>query len=275
MLVIIINGHRLGTHAPGAKEPRAVENQVAHHLLIAHGLGSQAIRSEARAPLVALVHNAPVPEPLFEDEACIDAAREEYTRLNAWLMDPIFRGAYPAEEWGRMGADVPRVEDGDMATIAQPLDWLGLNLYGCHGVVGPEHPCHGYEDHYPKTSMGWPITPSILRWGPRFAHEVHGAANIVITESGAAFPDQVLPWGAVEDTARIEYLRRHLDELERARAEGVPLRGYYLWSLLDNFEWDRGYGQRFGTVHVNRETMVRTPKASFEWYRRWIEDRRW
>jgi beta-glucosidase len=265
--VIVNEGYRDGTHPPGERCEAQVINQVRHHLLLAHGLGTQALRAAAPArPSVGLVDCPHVPEPLTESEGDIAAAREAFERMNGMRFDPIFRGCYPAAWWEAQGESTPEVMDGDLATIQQPQDFLGLNVYSSWNVASAERGVCQLETHFPQTDLQWPIMPDCLYWATRFAHEVHGPPAIFITESGCAYPDQVNERGEVDDFARIAYLRGHLRGVDRAVAEGFPLRGYFLWSFLDNFEWAKGYAKRFGIVHVNNATLKRTPKASARWY---------
>jgi beta-glucosidase len=200
----------------------------------------------------------------------VTAAREEFLRLNAWRHGPLYRGGYPEDEWQRAGRDVPELADGDIEIIAEPQDFLGLNVYSSWTVAQAGRQLAEPESHFPRTQMGWPIMPDCLRWAARFAHETCNPAAILITECGCAWDDQVDDRGEVDDFARIEFMRSHLRGVEQALEEGIPIRGFFLWSLLDNFEWAHGFSRRFGIVHVNFETLKRTPKASARWYARHI-----
>jgi len=261
-------GYREGIHAPGAREPQNVHRQVAHNLLLAHGTAVRALRSGASGkPLrIGIVHNSNNLVPFTELSPDVDAARALWHERNAWLLDPVMRGSYPAEELAALGADAPRIEAGDMEIIAQPIDFLGLNVYFAGEVVRAGHGAQSLESYFPRTDFNWPITPEAAYWSVRFAHEVYGPGDLYITENGCCYPDQVNEHGRVEDFARLSYVRETLKGLHRATAEGLPLRGYYLWSILDNFEWGEGYSKRFGIVHVNFSTQQRTPKATAEWY---------
>jgi beta-glucosidase len=210
------------------------------------------------------------PIPVTETQADIAAARAEYERTSAHLMAPVFLGHYP-ECWLRAaGPDAPRALPGDMEQIARPIDFLGLNVYAGNfvraGADGrPE--VLAFPRGYPEGALAWlKLTPQSLYWAVRHAADVFGVKSFYMTESGAAFDDEISPTGEVLDLHRREYLRSHLVELRRAITEGYVVRGYFLWSLLDNFEWAEGYEKRFGIVHVAFGTQKRTPKLSSRWY---------
>lgn len=268
MSVVYTLGYKTGVHAPGAKEPEKVVRQAAHHLLLAHGVAVKAIRANATADglQVGLAQSVYPHVPFYESDDHIAAARREFEKRNAWLMDPFFKGKYPEEEWEQVGPDAPDVRDGDMEIINDPGDFLGINLYAAPEVVHAVHGVRLREPYYPRTDFGWPITPECLYWAIRFCNEVFGADKMYITESGCCYPDEVNSDGLVEDYARIHYLRTHLDYVLRAAQEGLPIHGYFIWSIMDNFEWAEGYTKRFGIIHVNYETLKRTPKLSYEWY---------
>ncbi len=262
-------GHGVGVQAPGRKDGPQVVKQVYHHLLLAHGLAAQAIRAASPGPVqIGFVQLTTAPEPMLEDEVSIEAARERYRHHNAMIFDPLFLGRYPADIMESLGHNAPVVESGDMETIHQPLDYIGLNAYSSWELVDHMGRIHDPEPCFARTQMGWAITPEALYWAARFTNEMYAPKAIHITESGCAYPDMVNGDGEVIDTARIAYLKGHLRGLQRAAAEGLPIRGYFLWSLLDNFEWAFGYAPRFGMVHVDFETMKRTPKLSAQWYSR-------
>ena len=187
---------------------------------------------------------------------------------NRWTLDPILRGAYPADLGDRLDAVAPLVRDGDLETIAAPLDFLGVNYYTrnvVHAAAGGRAEVveqAGVE----RTLMGWEVYPDGLVELLVRLHDDYGAPPTYVTESGAAYADR-REGGRVRDVDRIAYLRRHVEALERAVEHGVDLRGYFVWSLLDNLEWALGYSRRFGIVHVDFETLERLPKASYAWYR--------
>lgn len=267
------NGYDNGTFAPGRREPRRVVNQAYHHALLAHGHAVAAVREHGAAgSVVGLVQNhLPAPQiPLTETEPDIHAARTLYERTNRQLMGPVFLGHYPDTFLAEAGPDAPEVRPGDLALIAGPTDFLGLNPYAGDYVragVDGEPEVLPFPRGFPRGDLPWiNITPQTLYWSVRHAAEVFGARAIYITENGAAFPDEVTTSGEVLDLDRREYLRNYLIELHRATAEGFDVRGYFLWSILDNFEWAEGYGKRFGIVHVDYATQRRTPKLSARWY---------
>jgi len=185
-------------------------------------------------------------------------------------MDPVYRGRYPADGMALFGSAAPRIAEGDMETIAQPLDFFGVNIYT--GVYVKASPQGAPEDvplppGYPKTTYDfWPVTPEALYWSPRFFHERYGLP-VVITESGHQNADVVSLDGRVHDPQRIDYVHRYLRELKRACAEGVPVRGYFQWCFTDNFEWAMGDSIRCGIVFTDYVTQRRIPKDSAYWYR--------
>jgi beta-glucosidase len=275
MPCFIGNGYGNGSFAPGRRVGPKLLNQAYHHALLAHGHGVAAVRTHGGpGATVGLVHNhLPPPQiPLTEADADIEAARTLYERTNGQLMGPVFRGSYPDAWLAAAGGDAPRVEPGDLAWIAQPTDYLGLNIYAGDFVRaaperGAEPEVLPFPPGYPRGDMPWLYhTPQSLYWGVRHAAEVFGAKSTLITENGAACADTLGSGGTVLDLDRREYLRSYLAALHRAIAEGHDVRGYFVWSLLDNFEWAEGYARRFGIVHVDYDSQRRTPKLSARWY---------
>jgi beta-glucosidase len=275
------NGYGNGYFAPGKQVDTRALNQAYHHALLAHGYGVAAVRCyggpEAQ---VGLVHNhlpAP-PIPVTETAADVAAARNYYDETNRQLMGPVFLGHYPEAFLREAGADAPPVEPGDMELIAQPTDYLGLNVYaGSFVRAGTEGRPEvlPYPIQYPEGALWWlKLTPECLYWSVRLAAEVFGVRSFYMTESGATFDDELTASGEVLDLDRREYLRSYLVSLHRAIAEGYDVRGYFVWSLLDNFEWAEGYARRFGIVHVDYATQIRTPKLSARWYAEVIRARR-
>jgi beta-glucosidase len=274
-------GHLQGTHAPGDKLPLRDFLLASHNSLRAHGRGVQALRAAARGPLSVGYVVATTPgEPASDRPEDLEAARAGQWQVavkdswsQSWWLDPIFAGRYPEDGMALFGADAPRPAAGDFEEIKQPLDFLGLNIYTSNvwrrGADGKPESVKTPVG-YPRSTVDWqPLRPAALYWGPRHFHERY-KLPLYITESGLATRDQVFLDGKVHDPHRVDYLHRALLELERACREGLDVRGYFLWSLLDNYEWADGYKQRFGLVYVDFPTGKRLPKDSYHWYRRVI-----
>ena len=263
-------GHRTGQHAPGLVNS-GKEFDVSHHLLLGHGLASQALRAGHSDLSVGIALNLEPRVPRSDHPLDQDAAAAEEGLMNRWFLDPLLRGRYPDDLVALVRWDTSVVADGDLGAIAQPLDWMGLNYYRTEVVGHPalndcDRPRPLREAALEVTEMGWPVTPDGLGAMLRLLDR-YGMSAIYITENGAAFPDSESDGRTIRDDARRSYLERHLAEAALAIEEGVPLRGYFAWTLLDNFEWSLGYSRRFGLVHVDRATQRRTPKASALWYR--------
>jgi beta-glucosidase len=255
-------GHEIGKFAPGLRDARLAA-QVSHHLLLSHGLALARLRADGvRAPLGIVLNQSPVScaSDSAEDRA---AGATEYARFVRWYMDPIFLGRYPEDP----GIEhYPKVEEGDLALISAPIDLLGLNYY-TRIWVSRSQPVQPRPDALGVTDMGWEIYPEGLRDQLIALHRDYpNLPPVYITENGMAEADR-LQDGRVDDPRRVDYLRRHLEAVAEARAAGVDVRGYFYWSLMDNYEWDSGYDKRFGIVHVDYATQQRTPKASALWYR--------
>ncbi|MGW2028768.1 GH1 family beta-glucosidase [Streptomyces sp. NPDC001811] len=283
-------GYASGVHAPGRTDP-AASLRAAHHLNLGHGLAVSALRAAMPAGnRIAISLNSSVVRPLSQDPADLAAARRIDDLANGVFHGPILHGAYPPSllEATRSVTDWSHVLDGDVRTINAPLDALGLNYYtptlvsaAAGGAEGPRADGHGSSDHSPwpaaddvlfhqtpgdRTEMGWTIDPTgLYDLIMRYTREAPGLP-LHITENGAAYDDKPGPDGRVHDPERIAYLHTHLAEVRRAIADGADVRGYYLWSLMDNFEWAYGYGKRFGAVYVDYATLERTPKSSARWY---------
>jgi beta-glucosidase len=241
--------------------------RVAHHLLLSHGLAVQALRGYGDVGITLNLHPQ---RPVSEAPQDLAAARIADAYANRWFLDPVLRGSYPADMLGLVGEDFG-LRAGDLETIAQPLGFLGVNYYFPNRVAAaPGTPPLGVrhaDPVGPLTTMGWEQDPSgLLEILTRIRRD-YGDVPIFITENGAAFDDGQAVDGVVEDPLRIAYLRGHLAAVTGAVAEGVDVRRYYAWSFLDNFEWEHGYAQRFGIVHVDYATQERRPKRSALWYR--------
>lgn len=264
-------GYGNGQKAPGLKLGAGVVNQTYHHALLCHGHGVRAVREHGgRGAKVGITDNSYCPIPVTETEADITAARKAFRQGNWRVLEPIYRGAYDPAYFKAAGADRPVVAKGDMALIAQPTDFLGLNIYtgefvraGKRGAVEKL----AFPESYPKADAVWlKIAPQALYWGPRLAAEVYGVKKIYITENGCGYDDAPPVAGEVNDLHRRDLVRNYLGELRRAAMDGVPVVGYFLWSFMDNYEWEDGYQRRFGVVYCDFQTQKRTPKLSARWY---------
>ncbi|WP_084958512.1 GH1 family beta-glucosidase [Thermoactinospora rubra] len=268
-------GYASGEHAPGRKEPGNAVRAV-HHLLLGHGLAVPALsRNGGRVGIT--LNLAPV-TPASQSRADLDAARRVDGVQNRLFLDPVLLGSYPADMVRDLShlSDFSHVLDGDLEIVSRPIGMLGINYYTpalvAAGDPVADTPWIGAEDvrwvdgGRPRTTMGWEIDEQgLLELLVRITED-YPAVDLYITENGAAFADEVGQDGAVHDPARVDYLRRHISACEEAVRRGVPLKGYFAWSLMDNFEWAHGYGQRFGIVHVDFATQKRTPKDSARWY---------
>jgi beta-glucosidase len=266
--------------APGLKLPPSGRNQVRHHALLAHGLAAQALRQNAKSEIkVGLAENAQVCCPVIETPANIAAARTAFRELNGAFLTAVMEGAYPASYLKAEGADAPRFTEEEMKIIGTPLDFVGLNMYAPTLVRASDKTDAGFEvvpvaDSHPKFLFDWlRLGPEITYWSSRFVKELWNVNEVYITENGCAGDDKPTRAGEILDTDRVLYLRQHLISATRAVAEGWPLKGYFAWSLLDNFEWAHGYIRRFGLFYVNFTTLERTPKLSAEFLRETIRQR--
>ena len=264
-------GHGRGDKAPGTNDSAQIINQTYHHALLCHGRAVQAVREHGgEGARVGLTDNSAVPVPVTETEADIAAARAWFVEQNARVLEPIYTGRYGAGYLERVGADGPHVGYGDLELISLPTDFLGQNIYsGTFVRAGRsgEPEALPFPADYPRTSSPWhAILPQAIYWGPRLAHEVYGTPEIYITENGAGYDTEPVENGEVLDLYRRDLVRNYLGELHRAMGDGVPVRGYFLWSFLDNFEWQDGYTRRFGIVHTDHTIQTRTPKLSARWY---------
>jgi len=270
-------GYVAGVHAPGRGDP-ALALPSTHHLLLGHGLAVPVVRRNVPGAQVGITLNLSDITAAGDDPADVDAARRVDGTQNRLFLDPVLRGAYPADVLEDLAAVGPTdaVRDGDLEVIGVPTDFLGLNYYfgfevaaagaaagSPTGAAYPTAPEATFVDRgRPRTAMGWEVEPAGLAALLRRLHAEYPGTAIVITENGSAWPDEVDPTGAVHDPQRVDYLLGHLAACRDALADGVPLRGYFAWSLLDNFEWAEGYAKRFGLVHVDYDTQRRTVKDS-------------
>jgi beta-glucosidase len=271
-----INGYAEGRHAPGAREGHGAL-AAAHHLLLGHGLAVPALRA-AGGESVGITLNLSPAVAATDAEADLAAAQRQDLMLNRLFTDPVLSGRYPdgAEELWGADSDFSFRHDDDLAVISAPLDFLGVNYYLRAYVRDAPRPEPGARSAYEigvakanpsdvdKTQLGWPIEPvGLYETLVTLRQRYPDLPPVYITENGCAWPDEA----GMPDQRRIDFIESHLAALQRAMADGADVRGYFYWSLLDNFEWALGYEPRFGLVHVDYNTQVRTPKASYAWLR--------
>lgn len=271
-------GHRDGVHAPGLTDWRPAL-VAGHHILVSHGLAAQVIRDARPDARIGISLDCRPSWPAT-DAADDHAAQRHFDGFrNRWFFDPVFGRGYPDDvvatfrERGHLDESIPWILEGDMSTIAFPIDFLGLNYYTSIAVeAGADEadepaipPGNTPPDGY--TEMGWEVTPQALTTFLERINDEYGPQSIVVTENGASYSDGPDSSGVIHDARRIDYLDRHTRAVVEARDLGVPVHGYYAWSLLDNFEWSLGYTQRFGLVWVDHTDGTRIPKDSFTWYR--------
>ncbi len=276
-------GYASGVHAPG-KQVGARSAHAAHHLLLGHGLAVPAIRSAVPEGNVGITLNLYSVRPASESEADQDAARRIDGLSNRFFLDPVLKGSYPEDvledlgeqEWFATGAPAA-----DLEAISTPIDFLGINYYSRHTVAAgtadgspSSYPGSEFVEFVdtgaPRTQMGWEIHPDGLIDVLEQAHAIAPELPLHITENGSAYEDSVSADGSVDDPERTDYLEKHVSACRDAIQRGLPLGGYFVWSLMDNFEWAWGYSRRFGIVYVDYETQVRTPKTSGRWLARFL-----
>lgn len=266
-------GYGIGVHAPGLRDRQAAID-AAHHLLLGHGLAVPRMR--AHLPSSAQVGITLILNPVYGADDRAETARDmkladEFN--NGWFLDPIYRGVYPEHFFEHMALNPPPVQDGDLATISAPLDFLGVNNYSrilvrgtqtqpladsCASVAPIPNACY--------TDLGWEIYPNGLRDALVKVARQYPVGKLYVTENGAAFPDVWDGGDTVSDPRRVNYLRAHITACAEAIEQGAPLDGYFVWSLMDNFEWSEGYAKRFGMVYIDYPTQRRTIKESGHWY---------
>ncbi len=264
-------GHESGEHAPGLRD-RALALQVAHHVLLSHGRAVPVIRARSPKASVGIVLNFSPTYPATESPADQASARLLHERQNRWFLDPVLGRGYPREAWDAYGADVPAIVEGDLEAIAAPLDFLGINYY-TRTVCRADAPNAGFpviniRDNANVTAADWEIYPQGLYDLLTWLKNDCGIARLLITENGAAFDDRLGEDGAVHDPERQRYLKEHLQVVLRAIEEGVPVQGYFCWTLLDNFEWAYGTSRRFGLSYTDYPTQRRIVKDSGRWFGR-------
>jgi beta-glucosidase len=262
--VTMVLGYERGTFAPGIRD-RRVAYQAGHHLLISHGLAMQAIRQTRTRADVGIVLNMSPVYPATDSDLDAEHARLEDGRLVRWYMDALFKSHYPEDILEHLGEDAPRVQPGDAELISQPCDFLGVNYY--HPTVSSSaNPASPASSGANVTDMGWEVAPHSLADLLLRLNRDYELPPIFITENGAAYEDQVVD-GRVEDEQRRHYIELHLAAIADVIQRGVNVKGYFVWSLMDNFEWAEGYRKRFGIIHIDYATLRRTLKRSALWYR--------
>jgi len=274
------HGYKLGIHAPGIRLNDREFAQVNHHALLAHGLGVQAIRASAQVDTkIGLAENPIATTPVIDSPVNIAAAAKALREENAPYLTAIMEGHYTERYLSTLGANQPKFTEAEMKIIASPLDFVGLNIYQPTYVIVEDSP-RGYtivepSPTYPRMLSSWlTIGPECLYWAPRLVSKVWNVNTLYITENGASATDTPNETGQIMDIDRVMYLRNHLTQLQRVTAEGIPVKGYFLWSLLDNFVWADGYGKRFGLVYVDFASQKRTPKLSAKFYTNVISNNR-
>ena len=279
----VLLGNQTGKHAPGLQLPEADVIRIGHHALLAHGRAVQTIRAVAKQPpKVGIAPIGVASIPATEQQVDIDAARQatfdnagETLFSTAWWLDPVFFGRYPEQGVNARLKDMPPIRPEEMALISQPIDFCAFNLYEA-GLVraGAEGQIERlpYPPGHPMTAMDWPVTPQGLYWACRFLHERY-QVPLYITENGLSCRDWVSVDGKVHDPNRIDFLTRYLGCVKRAVDEGIPLAGYFQWSIMDNFEWAFGYEKRFGIVYVDYDTQQRILKQSATYFQQFLKQR--
>ncbi|MGA8150001.1 MAG: GH1 family beta-glucosidase [Terriglobales bacterium] len=265
-------GYKSGKFAPGLMLPDAQVNQIRHNAVLGHGMAVQAIRANAKSGTqVGLAEDSKVYVPVIESPEHMEAARRATREENAQFLTAVMEGKYTDGYLERQGANAPKVEPGDMKIVGSPLDFVGLNVYRPE-YVRADASAAGYvveqrPTSFPRMASDWLyIGPEVIYWGVRNLSDIWKPKALYITENGTSSDDVLTADGRVEDTDRVMYLRNHLTHLHRAASEGYPIKGYFLWSLMDNFEWADGYSKRFGIHYVDFKTEKRTPKLSAAWY---------
>ncbi|CAG37177.1 GH1 family beta-glucosidase [Desulfotalea psychrophila] len=260
--------------APGLKLDNQALNQVAHHTVLAHGLSVQAIRAMGKkgtkvGPAEVMFCGVPI----MDSPEHVKAAELATRRLNARFLDVMLTGKYSDAYLQEAGKDAPKFTEEDLQAIGSPVDFVGINVYIPKMYVMASEDESGYKEvpmsvSHPKMSSPWhTFAPEVLYWAPRLTHSIWKPKAIYITENGCAASDEISADGNIYDTDRVMYLRNAMGQLQRASAEGVPIKGNFVWSAFDNLEWSGGFGTRFGLVHVNFKTQKRTPKLSAKWFK--------
>lgn len=277
-------GYVVGEHAPGRREPLASAIPMSHHMLLANGLACRAIRAAVPDAVVGYAPTCTPAIPYTDRAEDVEAARKAMFLVPtgdrtwhwnvSWWSDPVVLGCYPQQALDALEPYLPAGWQRDLETIHTPLDFYGQNIYNGRVIRAADN-AQGFEQvklpaGFRKTGAGWPVTPACHYWGPKFLYERYGLP-IIITESGMGGTDGVSPDGHVHDPERIDYLRAYLQQLKRAAEDGVDIRAFFQWSLMDNFEWAKGYSDRFGLIYVDYQTQQRIIKDSGFWYKTVVE----
>jgi beta-glucosidase len=268
--VIAILGYEQGIFAPGIQS-RKQAMQAVHHLLLSHGMALKAMRGLGLATAMGIVLNLSPIYPASDDPQDIAKAKLDDGLILRLYMDALFKGFYPQDVIEHLGADAPPVQPGDLATIAQPKDFLGVNYY-TRNFSSCGNPWDVASTGNTVTDMGWEVYPQGLTELLCRLHADYQPLRLWVTENGAAFKDQLVN-GEIDDAQRLAYIRDHIAATHDAMAQGVPVGAYFAWSLMDNFEWASGYAKRFGLVHVDFETQKRTFKNSALWYQNFLSEK--
>ena len=277
-------GHLSGVHAPGKKLTVKETFQIAHNLLRAHGQATINLRKYAKHPIqIGFAPTCGVAYPASNKPEDIEAARKTYFGFDnpidnwtwnvAWFSDPVFLGEYPKEGLEKFKEYLPEITKEDIELIHQPIDFMGQNIYNGYMIKAGENGEAEYVDRpygFPKTAANWPVTPEAFYWGIRFLSERY-KMPLYITENGMSCHDNVSKDGRVHDPNRIQFLDEYISAMQKASDDGADIRGYFLWTFLDNFEWDKGYNERFGIVYVDFATQKRIVKDSAYWYQSIME----
>lgn len=264
-------GHYEGVHAPGIKD-FSTALQVCHHVLLSHGKAVPVIRRNSPDAKVGIALSLHPLVPASDSKADMEATVRHDGLRNRWFLDPLYGRGYPKDAWAECGNDVPHIEAGDMEAIAVPTDFLGVNYYFPERVADAPGSaniatCVINPDNIERTGFGWEVNPEgMVTLLSRITSDYH-PREIYITENGSTYDDVVTPEGQIDDFERRSYLIRHLEAAKSCVLRGIPLKGYFAWSLLDNFEWAEGYTRRFGLTHIDYPTQRRTLKLSGKWYK--------
>ena len=264
--VFSCSGYYFGEDAPGWTNGIKAALTTTHHALIAHGKAVSLLRKNVTDGQIGIVLDMNFVEPASDRPEDIEAAKRFDGFQNRWYLDALFKGAYPSDMLALYGEQLPDIQEGDLATINTPIDYLGVNFYRRSVMAeGNEVPPINYQRVSPEglyTEMDWEVSPQGLYDILKYVHDHYDVPALYITENGAAFKDEVSEDGRVHDESRVDYLQTHFAQAQRAVDDGIPLKGYFVWSLLDNFEWAYGYRTRFGLIYVDYETQTRIIKDS-------------